>query len=102
VHDAPPIHGVGVTRTRFLGSEPYGAEDYAQSTLFDGDGGEDTTEVPPPLNPHTAVPAALAVEEEIRLRLCELKANGGRGVGVSEADMNNILPATHACARQLP
>ena len=102
MHDAPPIHGVGVTRTRFLGSEPYGAEDYAPSTLFDGDGGEDTTEVPPPLNPHTAVPAALAVEEEIRLRLCELKANGGRGVGVSEADMNNILRIVKLAATGAP
>ena len=106
VHDAPPAPDAAATRTRFLGSEPYDAQDYAQCALVDDEGGppgEPTAQAPPPPPPlPTAVPAALAVEDEIRLRLCELKANGNRGVGVSEADMNNILRIVRLAATRTP
>jgi hypothetical protein len=59
-------------------------EDDAGAGGGDGSDGED----PAPL---VLSPAALSVEDEIKLRLCELKTNGASGTGLSEADMNNIL-----------
>ena len=81
-------------RTRFPGSEPYDAAEYPARAVHpadedggagagggshDADDGADT------------VPLGVSVEEELRLRLCELKANGAAGTGLSEADMSNIL-----------
>ena len=88
------------SRARFPGTEPYDAADYpARALALPDDGGDgggggssggDEDHVPQPavvLAPATSV----SVEEEIRLRLCELKANGAAGSGLSEADMSNIL-----------
>ena len=94
-----PAPGVQ-SRARFPGTEPYDAADYPARALAppddggDGGGGGssggDEDLVPQPavaLAPATS----MSVEEEIRLRLCELKANGAAGSGLSEADMSNIL-----------
>ena len=93
VHVPPP--NAAVVRARFLGSEPYDAEDYAPHALLEDtpDGrvrrGEEPSG-PAPLAPR-APATEVSVEEELNLRLCELKTNGNAGRGLSEADMNNIL-----------
>ena len=94
VHAAPPR--AGAVRTRFLGSEPYDADDYAPHALLEDetDGGAPRRRAPPlfePAAPAPRAPADFTVEEELNLRLCELKTNGNAGRGLSEADMNNIL-----------
>jgi len=53
-----------------------------------GDGGNNDGEDPAPTR---AAPTVISVEEEIKLRLCELKTNGAAGSGLSEADMTSIL-----------
>ena len=83
-------------RARFPGSEPYDADEYATSALMrDGDdggagtgGGGEEEDAPQQV---AQPPPPLSIEDELKLRLCELKANGDAGRGLSEADMNNIL-----------
>ena len=94
VHAAP----AQAARTRFPGTELYDAsEDPAHALEGEddddgggagGDGDEDPRRGTQPAAPAQPVPS---VEEELKLRLCELKANGAAGRGLSEADMNNIL-----------
>ena len=87
VHAAPPP--ASGARGRFPGSEPYDPDEYPPSQLTPDDGaggsGEGVAPAPAPL------PAQLSTEDEVKLRLCELKTNGAAGRGLSEADMNNIL-----------
>ena len=88
VHAAPPT--ASGARSRFPGSAPYDPDEYPPSQLThdDGAGGSGAgAELPPRLQQ----PARLSTEDEVKLRLCELKTNGAAGRGLSEADMNNIL-----------
>ena len=80
-------------RVRFAGTEPYDPSEYPARVLARDDddadgGGGGGSDVEDPTQP---VRVALSVEEEIKLRLCELKTNGAAGSGLSEADMTNIL-----------
>ena len=81
-------------RVRFAGTEPYHPSEYPVRMLArddddgNGDGGNNDGEDPAPTR---AAPTVISVEEEIKLRLCELKTNGAAGSGLSEADMTSIL-----------
>ena len=80
-------------RVRFAGTEPYDPSEYPARVLARDDddadgGGAGASDVE---DPTQRVRVALSVEEEIKLRLCELKTNGAAGSGLSEADMTNIL-----------
>jgi hypothetical protein len=76
VHAAPPR--AGEVRTRFLGSEPYDADDYAPPALleYETDGGALRRRAPPLFEQAAPAPRAPAadftVEEELNLRLCEM------------------------------